>query len=62
MKLMEFECKKCGSICEVDGEYPEWLVWCYECNDYAEGFNDSEFNADYFGSLGDEAYDRLKDK
>ncbi len=39
----EVECKKCGSICRVDGDFPRYLAWCYECNDYPAGFDGSEY-------------------
>ena len=43
---MEFECHKCGSVCEVDGDFPKYYTWCLECNDYAKGFDGSDYAAD----------------
>jgi hypothetical protein len=34
--MNETLCKKCGDICVIDGEYPEYFAWCYTCNNYAE--------------------------
>ena len=37
--MSEHECTKCGTICEVDGDFPKYFAWCDECEDYAEGFD-----------------------
>jgi hypothetical protein len=28
-------CKKCGTVCQVDGEFPKFFAWCSCCDDYA---------------------------
>ncbi len=58
----EFECQKCGEMCMVDGDPPKFLAWCCECDDYAKGFDDSDYAADYYASRIDDAMDRRKER
>jgi hypothetical protein len=58
----EVQCKKCGDICIIDGEFPKFFAWCDTCHDYADGFDASDYAADYMGGLIDDAYDRMKDE
>lgn len=60
--MSEIGCQKCGNICIVDGEFPKFFAYCDTCGDYAEGFSDQEYAADYMGSLIDYTYDRIKDE
>ncbi len=48
----EVTCGKCGDICEVDGEYPEFFAWCEECGDYAVE-DMTEYAADYAAGIMD---------
>jgi len=32
MKVDTLRCDKCQLECKVDGEYPKFFVWCYECD------------------------------
>ena len=43
------ECRRCGELCNVDGEYPKFFAWCETCNDYAD-CNMSEYTADYLAT------------
>ena len=58
--MTEVECKKCGSVCCVDGDPPRWWAWCDECDDYAEGFDGMEHEGDRMAALADVAKDRRK--
>jgi len=53
------ECTKCGTICQVDGEFPKFDAWCDVCHDYAT-CDMSEYTTDWFASKIDEAYERRK--
>ena len=39
-------CKKCKDECQVDGEFPDFIVYCETCNDYAT-YNDEDLISDY---------------
>ena len=45
MYFNEYECKKCGETCIADGDYPKFFCWCDECDDYAAGFDPTEYAA-----------------
>ena len=51
-------CKKCGTHCEVDGDYPRFTCWCDECNREAEGFDILDYGADWLGDMIDYAKER----
>ncbi len=53
--MHEIVCAKCDTDCQVDGEYPKFFAWCWECNDYAEGFDVCDYGADWMGNAIDEA-------
>jgi len=56
----EFECLKCGETCMIDGDPPKFFCWCFECDDYARGFDEDEYAADWLASMIDDAMDRRK--
>jgi len=58
----EFECQKCGEICNIDGYFPKYFCFCEQCNDYAQGFDPLEYSADYFGGYVDWVCDTVKDR
>lgn len=60
--MNEIECKKCGELCVIEGEYPKFHAWCDTCGDYAKGFDCLDHAADWMGSKIDEVYDRMKDE
>ena len=53
----EFECKKCGCICCVDGDCPKFYAWCDECGDYATGFDGNEYAVNYVADIADRGKD-----
>ena len=57
--MPEFECKKCHTVCQVDGDYPKFFCWCEECGDYAKGFDDSLYAADFMAIRIEEAELRM---
>lgn len=56
----EIECKKCGEICVIDGEFPRYFAYCDFCHDYASGFDNEEYAANYIANLIDQEKDRRK--
>ena len=52
-------CKKCGGLCDVDGEFPKFFAWCESCNDYAT-YNMDEYNADYYSRMIDNIHETKK--
>jgi hypothetical protein len=54
-------CCKCGLLCHIDGEYPKFIVWCDECNNYAD-IDLEELQEDYLGNRIDHAYEQCKEK
>jgi len=50
------ECRRCGELCMVDGEFPKFYAWCDTCNDYAD-YDMSEYAADYLATQIDAAYE-----
>ena len=57
---MEFECQECGEMCTVDGEYPKYLCWCNKCNDYAKGFDPTDYATNITAFLIDQAKEQRK--
>lgn len=51
------ECKKCGELCQIDGEFPKFSAWCETCNDYAD-CNIDAYIVEWFASRIDEEYDK----
>lgn len=51
------ECKRCGSICQVDGEFPKFFAWCDICEDYVDV---EDYTVDYFAAQIDKAHERSK--
>lgn len=55
------ECKRCGSICQIEGEFPKFFAWCDTCNDYADADSAvDEYTADYLAAQIDKAHERSK--
>lgn len=46
------ECKKCGTLCQVDGEFPKFFAYCDTCDDYAD-YDMEEWTADYMAMIAD---------
>ena len=67
--MSEYTCLKCKSECEVVFEdlkgngIPMAVIWCDECNDYAEGSDKiiEDLTRDHLGDLTDAAHERMKD-
>lgn len=63
-----FVCRKCKSECEIifdDPDHPFFpTIWCDECNDMAEGFDDvvNDISASAMGDAIDDAHERHKDE
>lgn len=55
------ECRRCGELCQVDGEFPKFFAWCDTCNDYAD-YDMTEYAADYLATKIDAAHERQRDK
>lgn len=55
------ECRKCGELCQVDGEFPKFVAWCDTCNDYAD-YDMSEYAADYLATKVDAAHERQREE
>ena len=53
-------CKKCGEICQIDGEFPKFFAYCDNCQDYVDDKDIDEYTADYLASEIDRAYERSK--
>ena len=53
------ECRRCGELCYVDGEFPKFFAWCEKCKDYAD-YDMSKYTADWLASATDKEYDRRK--
>ena len=51
-----FECEKCDEYCEIDADGVRSVAWCYECEDYAQGFD----GAEWFGEQAQGAADNLR--
>jgi len=56
----EFECKRCGNICEVEGEYPRFSCWCDVCDREAWGFDVLEYGSDYLADAIDAEVERRR--
>lgn len=55
------ECRRCGELCQVDGEFPKFFAWCDTCNDYAD-YDMSEYAADYLATKIDAAHERQQEE
>ena len=51
------ECKRCGGICMVDGEFPKFFAYCDNCQDYVDV---KDYTIDYHAGLIDRAYERSR--
>ena len=51
------ECKRCGSICQIDGEFPKFFAYCDNCQNYVDV---DDYTADYLASEIDRAYEKSK--
>jgi transcription elongation factor Elf1 len=51
--MNEFECIKCGSICQIDGEFPKFFAYCDVCGDYAKGFDADDYTRDIAAGIAD---------
>ena len=40
---VEHVCRRCGEICSIEGDMPEYFATCDWCNDYAGGFDGGEY-------------------
>lgn len=57
----DFTCEKCGEPAEIDGDPPKVWAWCGVCDDYATGFDEGEWTADYFAGIADSMADAYRD-
>lgn len=53
MPETEVECRKCGSICMVDGDFPKYFAWCEICGDYADGFDVLAYTQEVMADIAD---------
>jgi hypothetical protein len=44
----------------IDGDYPKFFCYCDTCHNYAEGFDATEYAADYMGAQMDYAVDMME--
>lgn len=49
----DFECEKCGELCQIDGESPRFFAWCHFCQDYAMGFDETDHAAERAAGIAD---------
>ena len=59
-----FTCKKCEEECEVEFDRRDpndCVCYCETCNDYAEGFDSTQYASDYMADLADAIMDRFRD-
>ena len=52
------QCQRCGDWCEIEGEFPKFDAWCWNCNDYAN-YDLSEYTADWLAAEMDRIYNKL---
>ena len=57
---IEFICQHCHQSCIIDGDYPKFFCYCDTCHNYAEGFDATEYAADYMGAQMDHAVDMME--
>lgn len=51
--MSEFNCKRCGEPVSIEGEYPKFIAWCDNCNDYVEGFDPIDYAREFIADLAD---------
>ena len=52
-------CKKCGTPCKVDGDYPKFFAFCDTCDDYAT-YDMDMYAADWMADEVDSAELRME--
>jgi len=60
MKVDTLRCDKCQLECKVDGEYPKFFVWCYECHSYIDDEIMKTYTVEYYADLIEQTYEGMR--